>query len=176
MSMPPPNDAELPKMVEFVTVRMAPLLFSIAPPNVAELLERVELAMLRMPELLKAPPKLVVFAPEIVTPEMDKSLPESILKMLKLRFVSPLSPLMINEEATSPVIVRAPALEVAAIAGSADCRVIVLVPFVNSEDAKTISSLALVALAASIACLNEPSPESALVVTVYCTSVRLALL
>ena len=58
MSMPPPNDAELPKMVEFVTVRMAPKLFSIAPPNVAELLERVELAMLRMPELSKAPPKL----------------------------------------------------------------------------------------------------------------------
>ena len=165
--MPPPNDAELPKMVEFVTVRMAPLMFSIAPPNVAELLDRVEFAMLRMPELLKAPPKLVVFAPETVTPEMVRLPPESMLKMLKLRFVSPLSPLTVSAEAPDPVMVSEPALKVVAIDGSAVCRVmVVMAPFVNSAEAKIISSLAEVALESIIDCLNEPGPESAVVITV----------
>ena len=154
-------------------------MFSIAPPNVAELLDRVELAMLRVPELLKAPPKLVVFAPETVTPKMERLPPVAMLKMLKSRLTSPLLPLMIIEEAASPVIVRVPAVAVVSISGKADPRVIVLAPFVNSEEAKIISSLAEVKLAASIASLKEPEPESALVVTVYwlasCGSVRLAL-
>ena len=133
--------------------------------------------MLRMPELLNAPPSPVVFAPETVMPEMERFPPEAILKILNW-----LSPLMINEEAASPVIVRVPALEVAAIVGSAACRVmVVLAPFVNNEEAKIISLLALVALASVIACLNEPGPESAVVVTVItrnCStgSVRLELL
>ena len=76
-------------------------------------------------------------------------------------------PLMINDEAPGPVMTSEPALLVAKIHGSApDPRLIVLGPFVNSEEAKTISSLALVALVSVIACLNEPAPESAVVVTV----------
>ncbi len=107
---------------------------------------------------------------------MERFPPEAMLKILKL----PWLPLIVNEEAPCPVIVRAPALEVAAIVGSAACRaMVVMAPFVNSEEAKIISSLAEVALAASIACLNEPAPASAVVVTVNwlasCGSVRLAL-
>jgi hypothetical protein len=64
-----------------------------------------------------------------------------------------------------------PAPDVAAIEGSADPSEIVLLPFVNSEASKTISSLALVALALRIACLSEPAPESALVVTVLTDSI-----
>ena len=109
----------------------------------------------------------VVFAPETVTPEMERLPPEAILKILKLRLVLPLLPLMISEEAPGPVIVSEPAPEVAAIVGSAaDAKVIVLAPFVNSDEAKIISSLAEVALASVIACLNEPAPKSAVVVTV----------
>ena len=98
---------------------------------------------------------------------MERFPPEAILKILKSRLTSPLLPLIISEEAASPVIVKVPALEVAAIVGSAACRVMVVpAPFVNSEEAKIITSLAEVALAASIACPNEPGPESAVVETV----------
>ena len=111
---------------------------------------------------------------------MERFPPEAILKILKSRLSVPLLPLMTNEEAASPVIVRVPALEVAAIVGSAACRVmVVLAPLVNNEEANTIVSSREVALAASIAYLNEPGPESAVVVTVItrnCStgSVRLA--
>ena len=129
-----------------------------------------ELEMLRVPELIMAPPLpevSVVFAPETVTPEIERLPPEAILKILKLRLVLALLPLMISEEAPGPVMVSEPAPEVAKIVGrAADPRVIVLAPFVNNEEAKIISSLAEVALAASIACLNEPAPASAVVVTV----------
>ncbi len=165
-------------MLEFKT-ESVPALKIPAPPNVPETALPVikELATARVPELLKAPPLLEVWAPETVTPEMDKSPPEAMLKILKL----PWLPLIVNEEALGPVMVSEPAPEVAAIVGrAADPRVIVLAPFVNNEEAKIISSLAEVALAASIACLNEPAPASAVVVTVNwlasCGSVRLALL
>ena len=62
-------------------------------------------------------------------------------------------------------MVSEPALDAAAIAGKAAPREIVLTPFKNSEEAKIMRSLVAVALASSIACLNEPAPESAVVVT-----------
>ena len=64
-----------------------------------------------------------------------------------------------------------PATDVAAIAGSPLARVIVPTPFVKSEAAKTISSLALVALASIIACLSEPAPESLVFITVFTDSI-----
>ena len=74
---------------------------------------------------------------------------------------------MISEAAPCPVMVRAPANDSDLISGKADPRVmVVLAPFVNSDEAKIISSLAEVALASVIACLNEPAPKSAVVVTV----------
>ena len=108
---------------------------------------------------------------------MERLPPEAMLKILKL----PWLPLIVNEEAPCPVIVRAPALEVAAIVGSAACRVmVVMAPFVNSEEAKIISSLAEVKLAASIASLKEVTPSSetvsAMVVTVNCELLLLLLL
>ena len=86
-----------------------------------------------MPELLKAPPLPEVFAPETVTPEMERLPPEAILKMLKLRvellrFVGSL-PLIVSEEAPMPVMVTVPAVPpvtaVAAltIVGNAPARV-----------------------------------------------------
>ena len=140
--MPPPTfPPEFPEIKEFVTVRV--------------------------PRLLKPAPLPVVLAPETVTPEIERLPPEAILKILKLRLVLPLLPLMTRAKAPGPVMVSEPALVVAAIVGSApDPRVIVLTPFVNSEEAKIISSLAEVELASVIACLNEPAPESAVVVTV----------
>jgi len=62
-------------------------------------------------------------------------------------------------------MVSDPALDAAAMAGKAAPRVMVLGPFKNIEDEKIISSLSAVALASIIACLREPAPESALVVT-----------
>ena len=107
---------------------------------------------------------------------MERLPPEAMLKILKL----PWLPLIVNEEAPCPVIVKAPALEVAAIVGSAACRVmVVMAPFVNSEEAKIISSLAEVKLAASIASLKEVTPSSetvsAMVVTVNCELLLLLL-
>ena len=65
-----------------------------------------------MPALLKAPPLPEVCAPETVTPEIVKSPPEAMLKILKLRaelltFVGSL-PLMVREEEPRPVMVRVP--------------------------------------------------------------------
>ena len=171
LKMPPPLlEVVLPEIVELVTVRSPP--FQIPPPpdpkekpplRLAVLPEMLELWTVRVPELLKAPPKPEVWAPETVTPEMERFPLEAMLKILKL----PLLPLMISEEALGPVMVSEPAPEVAAIVGSAaDKSVIVLAPLVNSEEAKIISSLAEVALASVIACLNEPAPASAVVVIV----------
>lgn len=134
-----------------------------------------KLATVREPRLLNAPPLPVVFAPETVAPEMARLPPEAMLKILKLRDEFPLLPLMMSEVAPCPVIVRVPAPVEEAMIGQADYRVFVQAPFANSEGANTISSLTLVALASVIACLNEPTPVSALVVTVCCTSIRLAL-
>ena len=63
-------------------------------------------------------------------------------------------------------MVSDPAEEVALMAGKADPRVIVLLtPLRKTDESKIISSFAGVALASIIACLREPAPESALVVT-----------
>ena len=76
-------------------------------------------------------------------------------------------PLILSEEAPGPVIVSEPALVVEAIVGSApEPSVIVLRPFVNSDEEKIISSFAEVELASVIAWRNEPAPLSAVVVTV----------
>ena len=108
---------------------------------------------------------------------MERFPPEAILKILKSRLTSPLLPLIISEEAASPVIVKVPALEVAAIVGSAACRVmVVMAPFVNSEEAKIISSLAEVKLAASIASLKEVTPSTELTVSVMVVTVNCELL
>jgi hypothetical protein len=64
-------------------------------------------------------------------------------------------------------MVSEPAPKVAAMAGKADPREIVLLtPPRKTDESKTISSFALVALASIIAVLNEPVPESLVVVTV----------
>ena len=112
MRMPPPLlEVVLPEIVELVTVRSPP--FQIPPPpdpkekpplRLAVLPEMLELLTVRVPELLKAPPKPEVWAPETVTPEMDKSPPKAMLKILKL----PWSPLMVSKEAPRPVMVRVP--------------------------------------------------------------------
>ena len=73
---------------------------------------------------------------------------------------------MVSEEAPGPLMVSDPTLDAAAMAGKAAPRVMVLGPFKNIEDEKTIPSLSAVALASRIACLREPAPESAVVVTV----------
>lgn len=78
------------------------------PPQSAELPEMMELETVNLPKLLKAPPSPVTFTPETVAPEMARLPPVSILKILKLRLVLPLSPLMISEEAPIPVIVSVP--------------------------------------------------------------------
>ena len=161
--MPPPLlVAELPEMVESETVR-APE-FQMPPPKDAELPEMMELSTVRLPELSKAPPLAEeAFAPDTVTPEMVKSPPASTAKILKL----PWLPSMVSEEAPAPVMVSEPAPKVAAMAGKADPREIVLLtPPRKTDESKTISSFALVALASIIANLNEPVPESLVVVTV----------
>ena len=138
------------------------------PANPPMLPEIKELETARVPRLFKPAPLSVVFAPETVMPEIERLPPEAILNILKLREPLPLLPLMTSDEAPGPVMTSDPAMLVAAIVGSeADPRVIVLEPFVNSEAAKTISSLALFRLESVIACLNEPAPASAVVVTVY---------
>jgi hypothetical protein len=60
----------------------------------------------RVPKLLNAPPlPEVKFAPEEVTPEMNRLPREFILKMLKL----PLLPLIVSEEAPRPLMMTLPA-------------------------------------------------------------------
>ena len=81
--MPPPLlVAELPEMVESETVR-APE-FQMPPPKDAELPEMMELSTVRVPELSKAPPLAEeAFAPDTFTPEIDRSPPKAMLKILK---------------------------------------------------------------------------------------------
>jgi hypothetical protein len=163
LEIPPPYVALLPERVELVRV-MAPLLLNIAPPEFAELPERVEFETLRMPELLKAPPLPDVFAPETVTPEIERLPPEAMLKILKSRLLLPPSkPLMIREEEPGPVIVRVPAVLTFKIVGRAAARVMVygLVPV----KLKLMSSLPGVLLARVIAASRDPVPEAAVVVT-----------
>ena len=105
-----------------------------------------------MPKLLNAPPlPEELFAPETVTPEMDKSPPKAMLKILKL----PLLPLMLRVFAPGPVMVRVPAEVAIAMAGSTPVKEIVAGPLVKSEEAKTMVSAPVVALAKSIASLKE---------------------
>ena len=174
LEIPPPYVALLPERVELVRV-MAPLLLNIAPPEFAELPERVEFETLRMPELLKAPPLPDVFAPETVTPEIERLPPEAMLKILKSRLLLPPSkPLMIREEEPGPVIVRVPAVPPPVIGvlalimvGSEALTVLlrelrVIVPVML----KLMMSSPAVVLASIIACRRVPAPESALEETI----------
>jgi len=150
--MPPPKpDAEFPKMVELEMVRVPE--FQIPPPFKEKLPEIVEAEIVRTPALLKAPPlPEVKFAPDTVTPEIERLPKLTIEKTLKL----PLLPLILRVFAPGPVMVRVPAGEVAsAIAGSTPVKDIVAGPLVNSEEAKTMVSGPAVLLARSIASLKE---------------------
>ncbi len=109
-----------------------------------------------------------VCAPETVTPEMVRSPTASMAKMLKSRFVTPLLPLMISEEAPGPVMVTVPAvppplpiIDVLALTmlGSEEPRVMVPVTL------KLMMSSPAVMLARSIAARRDPVPESAVVET-----------
>jgi len=96
-----------------------------------------------------------VFAPETVTPEIERLPPESTLKMLKLRvallgFVGSL-PLIVSEEEPGPVIVRVPAVVAVTMAGKDEPSVIVPAPPVKSEEANSIVSASAEALAVVIA-------------------------
>jgi len=134
---PPPFCAELPERVELEMERVALVLFQMPPPLLAVLPDRVELEMERVPALLNPPPLAEVFAPETVTPEMVKSPPEAMLKMLKSRLLLPPSkPLIIREEEPGPLMVSVPtvvpvppvpeAVAVASkISGNAPARVMV---------------------------------------------------
>jgi hypothetical protein len=62
----------------------------------------VELETVRLPALLNAPPEPeVLFAPETVTPEIVRSPPVAMLKMLKSR-----AELIMPEESSRPLIIR----------------------------------------------------------------------
>ena len=132
LKMPPPaKTAELLERVVLVRLRV-PLLSMPPPFKAEEFPEMVELVTVRVPRLLKAPPLPEVCAPETVTPEMDKLPPEAMLKMLKLRLVSLLLPLMISEVAPRPLMVTVPAVPppvigvlASTIVGSAEFSVIV---------------------------------------------------
>lgn len=156
-------------------------MLNIAPPKVpAEFPESVEFKTLRVPELLKAPPLPEVFAPETVTPEIERLPPEAMLKILKLRLVLPPSkPLIIREEEPGPLMVRVPTVvpvpvpvpEAVAFAfkmvGSEALTVLfrelsVMVPVML----KLMMSSPGVALASIIACRRDPVPESAVLETI----------
>jgi hypothetical protein len=160
---PPAKPAVLPEIMELLTMRVPEMELLMPPPLLlAVLAEMVELLTVRVPELLKAPPSPDTFAPVTVTPEMLRLPPEATEKTLKL----PELALMVSEEAAGPAIVNEPAPEVAAIAGKAVPReIVVLTPPRKTDESKTISSFAIVAFASRIACLREPEPEFALVVT-----------
>jgi len=69
----------------------------------------VELVRLRVPRLVNALQlPVVIWAPETVTPEMERFPPEAISKIPKSRPLTPLLPLMVSEEAPGPVMVRVP--------------------------------------------------------------------
>jgi hypothetical protein len=149
-------------MVELEMVSEVPWL-KMPPPPVAELPEIVEADIARTPALLNAPPlPEVKFAPDTVTPEIERLPKLTIEKTLKL----PLLALMLSVFAPGPVMVRVPAGEVAdAMAGSTPVKDIVAGPLVNSDEAKTMVSGPAVLLARSIASLKE---VKALVADVSC--------
>ena len=119
--MPPPKFPELPERVELETVTVPPVLL-MPPQKFAELPERVELETVRVPKLLKAPPlPEALFAPETVTPEMVKSPPLSMVKILKL----PLLASMVSEEAPRPLMVKVPAVLASTMFGNAAAKVMV---------------------------------------------------
>ena len=78
-----------------------------------------------MPKFRKAPPSPELLPPETVTPEILRLPPESMVKILKSRLGLPLSPLMVSEVAPRPVMVKVPAVPVAAMLGRADASVMV---------------------------------------------------
>ena len=103
------------------------------PPLKAVLPVMMELLMVRLPRLLKAPPLPEILAPETVTPEIIRTPPVLILKILKLRLGSPpFSPLMLREEAPRPLIVKVPAVppvtaeDASLMLGRIEFRVIVI--------------------------------------------------
>ena len=97
--------------------------------------------------MVPAPPELA-FAPETVTPEMERLPPVLMVKILK----PPAIPLMISEEAPGPLI----AVLALIIVGNAAVKAMVPVTPVL----KTISSLPGDALASVIACRREPEKAS----------------
>ena len=137
--MPPPESAVLPEMVELETKRVPRLLN--APPL--------------PPRLLNARPLPEIFAPETVTPEMERLPPEAMEKMLKLRVallgVVGSLPLIISEEEPGPLMVRVPKLVALAMTGKDDASVIVPAPPVKSDESNTIVSAAAEALAVVMA-------------------------
>ena len=139
----------------------------------------VELVTVRVPALLNAPPLPEVIAPETVTPEIDRSPPVAMLKILKLRPLLPLSkPLMISEEEPGPLMVRVPtvvpvppvpeavALTFKMVGNEAGTVLFwessVMVPIML----KLMMSSPGVALARSMACRRDPMPESAVLETI----------
>ena len=116
--------------------------------------EILELEMVRVPELIKATPlNEETFAPETVTPEMERLPPVAMLRILKLRFALPPSkPLIVSEEEPGPVMVRVPAEVMEAMVGR-DFNTLskVIVPVTL----KSIISLAVEALAVVMASLSE---------------------
>jgi len=81
--------------------------FQIPPPFKEKLPEIVEAEIVRTPALLKAPPlPEVKFAPDTVTPEIERLPKLTIEKTLKL----PLLPLILRVFAPGPVMVRVPAV------------------------------------------------------------------
>ena len=153
------------------------------PPYLAELPERMELVTVKVPALLNAPPLPVVCAPETVTPDMLRLPPVAMLKMLKSRneLIVPEEssrPLIIREEAPGPLMVSVPTVvpvpvpvpEAVALAskmvGSEALTVLfwessVMVPVML----KLMISSPAVAFASIIACLRDPAPESAVLIT-----------
>ena len=173
---PPPKPAVLPEIVELITVRLLPELLRIPPPPCDTVLpEIVELVTVRVPELSKAPPSLMLFAPETITPEMVKLPPVSMVKILKPPRL-PLLPLMVSEEALGPVMVTVPAVPpviavlASMMAGNAAVKAMVPVTPVL----KTISSLPGVVLARVIAASRDPAPEAAVFRTVMVAGTTLS--
>ena len=159
---PPKPEAEFPEMVESEIVSEVPWL-KMPPPLVAELPEIVEAEIVRTPALLKAPPlPEVKFAPDTVTPEIERLPKLTIEKTLKL----PLLALMLRVFAPGPVMVRVPAVVASAMAGSTPVKEIVAGPLVKSEEAKTIVSSPAVLLAWAIAASRDPATESKVVETI----------
>ena len=144
-----------------------PLLDAVLP-------EITEVEILRIPEFLKAPPKPEVFAPETVTPEIERLPPVAMLKILKLRVVLPPSkPLMVREEEPGPLMVSVPAVPpvigvVALIMVGNEALTVLLMELrvMVPVMLKLMMSSPAVVLASIIACRRDPVPESAVLETI----------